>query len=167
MKKKKKQQSKKKIIYKARNGAPFKVDDAQDIGEFIEKIPEKTPENILKSIKKNPRHTIYDCIEWDDKKASYQYRLQQVRNIVNHITIEIEEIGSSVPVRAFYSVNSIKDKGPVYVDIEMAFKKEYYRDQIRQRAYVELNNWRERYVIYKELKPIVKAISPFLKNKEV
>jgi len=153
--------------YGARPGAPFKKDDAQAIGVFIDNIKDKTPINILEEIKKNKEHLIHDYIEWNDEIASTEYRLSQVRNIVNHITIEIVKVNDNkVPIRAFYSVHKITNgKTSMYVNVETAFTEEYYREQVVERAYSELKNWRERYNhLYKELKEVFSVIEPFISD---
>lgn len=149
--------------YGTRPGAPFKKGHAQEIGEFIENISDRTPENILNAVAINKEHILYSYIEWDNKKAGYEYRLQQIRNIVNHITIETKKVGEDLPVRAFFSVKKERNgKTPIYVTLNMAFSNEYYRNQILSQAKSELRNWRERYKQYKELSGIIKAISPFI-----
>ena len=153
-----------KKTYGAREGAPFKKEHAQDIGEFINSLPLKTSENILGAIGANKNHVLYSYIEWNNKIAGHNYRLQQVRNIVNHVTIEIKEIGDELPVRAFYSITDEKDEDnhgrPVYIDLHTAFEDEYCRAKIISRAKSELNNWRERYHQYSELSKIIN----FLEN---
>ena len=149
--------------YGARVGSPFKVEHAQKIGEFIEKIPVKSTENILNAIAIKKKHLLYNYIEWDDVRAGHEYRLQQVRNIVNHVTIEITETGDSLPIRAFYSVIPKDDsEQKVYVDLQMCFSNEHYRNQVVDRAKHELDNWVERYKQYNELSKFVYAIKPLI-----
>ena len=150
-------------VYGVRKGAPFKKGDAQAIGEFIDSVEVKSSKKILARIKKNKKHIIHGLIEWDDSIAGEEFRLQQVRNIVNHVTIEIKEIGDGLPVRAFFSVNK-PDNGDttVYVDLNTTFSDDYYRSQVISRAKSELSNWQERYHQYNELRGIVGNISKFL-----
>jgi len=152
-----------KKVYGVRKGAPFKKGDAQAIGEFIDGIDVKSSKKILARIKKNKRHIIHGLIEWDDTIAGEEFRLQQVRNIVNHVTIEIKEIGDGLPVRAFFSVNK-PDNGDttVYVDLNQTFSDDYYRSQVISRAKGELSNWQERYHQYNELSEIIGKIFIFL-----
>lgn len=156
----------KKKRYGARSGAPFKKKDAQEIGEFIERMDIKTPKNILKEVKKNKECIIYSYLEWDDNKAAEDFRLQQIRNIVNHITIVVKDVDNSLPIRAFHPVMAESNgKTPIYIDLDMAFSNDYYRIQVISRAKTELQNWRERYRQYDELKEIVFAISSFIDEK--
>lgn len=151
----------KKKTYKARAGAPFKQKDAQNIGEFIDKLKLKTSENILEKAK-DKKCVLHKYIEWDDRKASHRFRLHQVRNIVNHIVVEINSIGDDVPVRAFFSVKTKKAKTE-YVNVNTIFEHEAYRKQVIDRAMTELKNWTIRYRQYKELKKIIESIKKFLK----
>lgn len=154
--------------YIARNGAPFKKKEAKDIGEFVYKIPDKSTEHILEEIKKYPKHIIHSYIEWNDKIASKQYRLQQVRNIVNHIEIVIRKEYSNKPIRAFVSVKQSKDTDkPTYIDVQTVFTDEYQRRQVIRRALTELINWRDRYEIYTELTDIITALTPYLDDKKI
>jgi hypothetical protein len=159
---------KQKAKYSARIGAPFKKEDAQEIGEFIEQNKGKTTEELLEEIRKAKKNIIYSYIEWDDKKASEQYRLHQVRNIVNHIEIEIISLGKKeptileVPIRAFPSVSKVSSTGllegeRIYVSMKEGMENPNYKTQIIERAKTELQNWIIRYRIYLELaNPITK-----------
>jgi len=152
---------KKEKIYHARVGSPFKEKYAQTIGVFIGNCKDKTTKGILKQIRKNPKHIIHSLIEWKDKKASELFRLQQVRNIVNHIEIEIVGLNNKAPIRAFYSVINGMES---YKDINEVFSNKKYRNQIIERAKQELDNWIERYHIYNELKRMCKVIKYELKK---
>ena len=154
--------------YLARNGAPFKVEDAQSIGEFIERNKDIGTKALLEVIKENKKEPIYQYIEWDDDQASYMFRLQQVRNIVNHIEIEIVETKNQEPIRAFYSVQQVDDsKDRVYVSMDTAFSSDYYRKQIIDRAIIEIKNWTARYERYGELTPLIRYIKKYLEEEPV
>jgi len=145
-------------IYMARTGAPFKAEDAQEIGKFIESVKDKSTMGILEAVKKDRDCVLHKYIEWDNKEAAEEFRLQQIRNIVNHITIEITQLGDGQPVRAFYSINDAIQKNTIYVNVESVFSNTEYRNQVIERAKSELRNWMERYKQYSELSTIVDAI---------
>ena len=171
MKQKTKQVLKQKIkqIYEARVGAPFKQEDAQAIGEFIENCRDKTTRGILESIKKHPEHPIYNLFEWDKNKAIELYLLQRVREIISHIEVKIISIGSEEPmslslnISAFKSVQPIDNPERVYVSMEEGMTNPEFRSQIINRAKIELKNWMERYQQYQELTLIINAIKPLIK----
>ena len=154
-------------IYEARVGAPFKAEDAQPIGEFIEKHSGESTTKILEEIRRNPKHPIHNYIEWNDKKASEEYRLHQVRNIVNHITITIKNVNNDPPIRAFYNVKeSSTTIGKIYVTLNTAMSEEYYHTQIIERAKTEIQHWMDRYRQYNELQSIINLIEEELPKLE-
>lgn len=157
-------EKKKEKKYGAMKGAPFKKEHAQAIGKFIEQAPDKTTPGLLAQIRENPNHTIHDYIEWDDSIAAQKYRLQQVRNIVEHVHIEMEDVQSAVPIRAFFSVREEDSSQPEYKPIEVAFSKKAHHKQVINRAKNELKNWAERYRVYQELQPFTRAIDQLLKS---
>ena len=153
-----------KKIYKKRLGAPFKEEDAQEIGEFIENCKDKTTRGILNEVKKNPKSKIYSLFEWNKNKAVELYQLQRVREIISHIEIEVIRIGSDEPVglnvsvSAFKSVQPVNSEERVFVSFDEGMNNEVYRKQIIERAKTELRNWTEKYNQYKELETIIETI---------
>ena len=152
-------------IYTTRDGSPFKKKDAQAIGEFIENLKNKSPEAILKVIKKSEKNILHKYIEWNRAKASHKYQLQQIRNIVSYIVLEIKDfpIDKDVPIRAFYSISANKEK--TYVSLDTVMNNQALRSQIIDRARTELYHWTERYRQYNELVKIVDVIKRLLKKK--
>jgi len=160
-----------KTIYKARVGSPFKQEDAQEIGEFIERCKDKSTRGIFEEIKKNPKSKIYSLFEWDKNKAVELYQLQRVRAIVSHLEIEIVRIGEqepvnlSVSVSAFKSVQPVNTEERVYVSFDEGMNTEVYRKQIIDRAKTELRNWMEKYNQYQELETIINTLEDLKKKK--
>jgi len=163
-----KKQEEERKVYKARVGAPFKQEDAQQIGEFIENCKDKTTRGILVEIKKNPKHKIYSLFEWNKTKAVELYLLQRVREIISHIEVEVVRIGEqepmvlSVSVSAFKSVLPVNSEERVYASFDEGMNNELYRKQIIERAKTELRNWMDRYNQYKELEVIIKTLRGLL-----
>lgn len=150
-----------KQVYEAREGSPFKSDDAQAIGEFISRCKDKSSTGILNEIKDSPEHVINQYIEWDDKIAAENSRIQSVRNIVNHIEVTVVKIDGQVKeldvsIKAFNSVSI--DGKKEYVSVEEIFKNEDWKAQIMSKAKAELDNWSERYRQYQILSRHIKKI---------
>ena len=168
MKKQKGKKQEIKKVYTARIGSPFKQEDAQEIGEFIDKCKDKSTKGILEEVKRNPKSKMYSLFEWDKTKASELYQLQRVREIISHIEIEILRIGEQEPislnvsVSAFKSVRPVNSEERVYVSFDEGMNVEVYRTQIIERAKTELKNWVEKYNQYKELETIIKTIKKVL-----
>lgn len=142
-----KSKSTKSIVYLARVGAPFKKEKAQKIGEAIKQIKEKHNGELdltvaLEEIEeqKTPELKIlYDELEWNDSVCGVQYRLQQLRNITNHIVEEIIVGGEPILQRSFLSVEN--DTGDnVYVSREVAIENINYKKQILKRMIATSEN---------------------------
>ena len=145
-----------KKVYKARNGAPFAQKDAETIGKYIEQF--KTPEDILRDTEKNNKSPIKNLLEWDNDKAADSFRVQQVKNIVNHLSVEIVYIGGEVVTfdRAIEYVSG--SEKPQIVKIEDAMDNEDMRKEIIARAWANLSGWMTRYRLYKEFDKVFKAV---------
>jgi hypothetical protein len=128
--------------YKARNGAPFKVDDAQVIGETIDKIKNNNgdlkPEYVVKEAKKKSS-VLHDLFEWDNTEAGEKWRIAQARNIINHIMevtivceIETEQRGWQ-PITSEVGEN-------VYVTSDVAVSNPNYRKQLIDRMISTMEN---------------------------
>lgn len=130
-------------IFKARVGSPFRKEDAQVIGETLDEIRQSNggnlkPEVIVREAKakKNPLHNHF---EWDDTICGEQYRLQQARNITNHIVEEIIVDGSQIEQRSFLSVTNVEQE-TVYVSREDAVTNIDYRKQLLDQMITTLEN---------------------------
>jgi len=132
-----------KKIFKARAGSPFKRDDAQIIGETIDKIKDNCNgefkmDMILKEAQKK-NSPLHDYLEWDNTKCGYEYRISQLRNITNHIVEEIIVDGNPVEQRSFLSVTN-PDGETVYVSREIAIENVDYKKQLIDRMISTLEN---------------------------
>jgi len=130
------------IIYKRREGAPFKEEDTEMIAKIIAGIEKKQgivkPEDLVEEArdKNSPIHNLF---EWNDKKGAYEYRLQQGRSIINHIEIEVRSVPSSPTQidivihqqRAFHNVVSEGERG--YVSTVNVVREEDLARQVLQR----------------------------------
>lgn len=128
--------------YKARNGAPFKVDDAQVIGETIDEIKntngEIKPEYVVKEAKKKTS-VLHDLFEWDNSEAGEKWRLAQARNIINHI-VEVT-IVCEVETEQKYWHSVTSDVGEnVYVTVDAAVSNPDYRKQLLDRMIATMEN---------------------------
>lgn len=129
--------------YEARKGSPFKKEYAQMYGERLEHIASKnkgkiTPRLVVNDAKSSssPFHNYF---EWNDRKASEQYRLQQARDLVNHIVEVVVIEGKPSKQKSFFSVRNGKGK-TVYVTIKTAVTNKSYRLQILNQLITTLEN---------------------------
>lgn len=66
-----------------------------------------TPEIIVNE-SKSPDSVLHPVFEWDNKKAAFNYRLQQARVLLNNIKINIISDGESKEISVF-EVTSLRD----------------------------------------------------------
>ena len=137
-----------KKIYKARQGATFDDSEAQIIGETITKLKVITPENIVNEAKakSSPIHKFF---EWDNSKAAEQYRLQQARDLTNHIIITIETNNEQIETKAFHSVSENGKR--FYVTSVEAISNDDYRLQLLKQMIKTMEGLLEQMKLFKSL----------------
>ena len=138
----KKQIQKQSVKYKARKGAPYTNEDAEIIGNVLDKLKNGqgfiTPTSILEYAKQEDSE-LHQYFEWDNSSAAEAYRLQQARELVNHIVQIVVIDGKKTEERSFVSVN-IENRGRVYVSLKAAIENKNYRQQLLSKAITTLEN---------------------------
>ncbi len=142
----------KKKKYYARSGAPFKQEEAPIYKERLDMIASNnggkfTPELVVDDAisKSSPFHTYF---EWDDTKAGEQHRLQQARNLINHIVETVVIEGKPSLQRSFFNVKNGGGKN-VYVTKAVAIKVKSYRTQLLNQIITSLENTTELMKLFK------------------
>ncbi len=129
--------------FKARAGAPFKNDEAQVIGETLDSIRKENGGNLrgieIVEAARKKRNPLHEHFEWDNDVCGEQFRLQQARNITNHIVEELIVDGNPTEQRSFLHVIN-DDSESVYVSLEDATEKVDYRRQLLDRMITTLEN---------------------------
>jgi len=128
--------------YKARHGAKFNSIEAQTIGKTLESLRDSKghlrPKTIVDEARDH-RSELHKHFEWSNTRAAESYRLQQARDLVNHI-VEVRIINKKkVDTRAFVSVTD-KECGKVYVTFEQGVTDQDYRRQLLSKALTTLDN---------------------------
>jgi hypothetical protein len=158
----------KKIVYRVRTNTLIRQEDVQKVGSFVfEKLQGLETPQMLSVIKEHKNSAIAKYIEWDDKKASENYRLVQVRNIVRSIYVEVRTVGIKQEKTFARCLVNITPTGNhetrTWQPIEVVLADEGMKQQVIERALGELRNWIERYTVYDGvLSEIIKAIKPYL-----
>ena len=151
-------------LYFARKNGVIKQEDAQAIGEFLEEIGARNTENILEEIKKHPEHPIHKYVfNNKDKEAVAEYRLYKVRLVCQSVMYKLERMGDKEPVRLLYNIQNEEGERE-YKTIKEVFEDGNYTNQVIERAVSELENWKERYKIYKELSKVADFIESFVEE---
>ncbi len=129
--------------YYPRVGSPFKKGEAQKYGERLDHLASKnkgkiTPEMVVEDGMKKSS-VFHNYFEWDTTVAANQYRIQQARNLINHIVEVIVIEGKQSKQRSFFS---IKNGGgnKAYVTIKTAVTKPNYRVQLLNQLISTMEN---------------------------
>jgi hypothetical protein len=159
-------------IYKAKLGAQFPKDKAQEIGEEIDTLKKDgkvTAEQVLEKAR-NKNSVMHPYFDWDKKSASYKWNLHQARMILNSIEVVYinEETDEEEHHPMYINIKETQDKSNddeekapkerAYVDFETVGKNEDYRQQALADALQQVIHWKERYEWLEELAGIVKEI---------
>ena len=149
------------IEYQWKPAARKRPQDAQTVGEAIEKITKKGGKDVpvelvaISTPKDSPTHHHF---EWDNAKAGHAHRLQQARDLICALEIVIED--GDDPVRAFPSI-SLGDGGREFVPMRKVLSDEEMCAQLVAEAKADAVAWSKRYEHLKsvaELHGVFKAI---------
>ena len=127
--------------FKSRAGAPFSVKDVQKIGEELEQIKSKSilnPNNIVERAR-NTKSVLHQYFDWDDTEAAEKWRLQQARNITNHILEVVIIKGNKIEQKAYFNVIAKNNKN-AYVSLAEAITIPSYKKQLLKEMEVTLEN---------------------------
>ena len=145
--------AKKKTKYKAAKGAQFSQDAAQVIGQHLETLEVVTPASVLADACKK-RSPLHEHFEWDDTIAAERHRLQQARNLVNHLVVVVKINGTEQDTKAFHNISiefEDESKGDIYAQVSVVKANKAYAEQVVRKAYAELKAWERRYRQYDEV----------------
>ena len=120
------------------------------------------PEYLLDASRaeKAPLHC---CFEWNDSVAAEKYRVDQAKELIRAIRVEIIKDVDKTPVviRPFINVSDGNDKG-YFVSIKTALENKDYRINIFNNAAEDLKTFKARYGMYSELFEVCTAIDKFV-----
>lgn len=153
------------LAYRAAPGAQFNDDQAAAWGPELQALAEAegglSPERIVE-VAEQPRSTLHGYFCWDDEEAACQHRLQQARQLVNHLVVVIRYQGVERQVKAFHSITyqtvGSDEVKHMYVTIKAVAEQPDLRKQLLAQALREIRTWRSRYQDLKELASIFRAV---------
>lgn len=153
--------------YYWRKGFQHRGVDPEVAGEELERIKEQAgaiePADVVSAAKakSSPLHKLF---EWNNDLAAEQHRLQQARSLIASVAIKVTGPKSEpVMVRAFVSVPD-DEGGHVYVGIKEAMRNKDRSEYVLSQARNELEGWRDRWKVYKELAELVEPVSKALES---
>lgn len=134
-----------------------KINNEHVLAYFKKCFPngDPTPEAVEKLAR--PKNSpIHDYFTWDDAAAAYQHRLQQARQLIACLVVEIE----GHEVRKYVTPVVVHEgEKPKYYDVEKAISIPEIWEQVLDHALSEVNSWKVRYEHLKELSLIITAIN--------
>ena len=122
---------------------------------------EITPEIVLEHAR--PKSSVlHQLFEWDDAKASEQYRLVQAAKIIRSIKVTISgEGGKHVRVRAFHNISPADELERVYVGVYKVMGVQSYRDQMMDQCKRDIATFRLKYAALSEAAKVLEAMNEF------
>jgi hypothetical protein len=152
------------VTYGWRPGARIAI-DPQKAGETLAILSRKHngglgPEVVVDAAR-DEASPLHDHFEWSDTAAAAAHRAEQARELIRSITVETSRSNlESKPARAFINVDL--GSARTYIPTVAAMSSADLRKQIIERAYRDLEAWRQRYAELTELARIFEAIDKAL-----
>jgi len=149
------------MVYQWKESSIFSKHNAQTIGNHLEELRNKknglSPTDVVEDATQATSPT-HNCFEWDNDKAAEKHRLQQARQLLDHIVIlKLEDKELTTPVRAFYSIKR-DGKQTDYTPISIVLNSEADRSKLLKSALREAGQWKKRYESLEELAKVFEAI---------
>lgn len=116
-----------------------------------------TPDALLERAR-SANSAVHGHFEWDDGVAAHLHRLTQAGDLIRAITIDIQtsNIEPAKPIRAFISVE--REGVRSYTSTVHALSDADLRKQVIQRAWADLEAWRQRHADLTEFGRIFAAM---------
>jgi hypothetical protein len=115
------------------------------------------PENVVEKAKdiKNPLHSYF---EWDDKKASDEYRLYQARNLIR-VSVQYLSENPQEPYKVFVSMKEDRYNGGGYRELVSVMDSPRLRESLINEAAEEMQVFIDKYKHLKELAYIISEMN--------
>jgi hypothetical protein len=152
------------------SGARFQAGanaDAKAVGEHLEFLRQQskgelTPKDVVDDAR-NPNSPLHSFFEWDDGEAAEQYRLQQARGLIRAVVaVYVGDEKPAVRHKAYVHIN--EPAAPHYRETSHALSLSKTRQMVLQRAWRELQAWKQRYKDLKEFSDLFEVIDEVEKH---
>lgn len=141
------------------NASGFKA-DADKVGkelEGIERDGELTNSNLVEFAKKNTDSELNKCFEWNDTIAGEKYRLVQANNILQSISIVVNDVEPKEVTKAFINIRTSEEKR-VFKNIISVIENDEEYNQLKEKARQDFISYKNKYdkiLKLKDLKNII------------
>lgn len=126
--------------------------DAEKVYSDLENIGELSPQNVVDYAQEHPDSELYKCFTWDDTKAANEWRKQEARQVMRLLVFEDKETEQPTKIRV------LQNCADEYVPVKLIVKNKDEYQKLLERAYAELQSFRERYKNIVELEQIFEII---------
>jgi hypothetical protein len=122
-------------------------------------------EDVIK-FAQNKNNPLHKCFEWDDKKASHEYRLWQARKLI--VSVQFIPCADKPPVNVFVSLSPDRNKrdGGYRLMTDVLSNKEY-RKILLNDAFREMQLFKDKYKLLTELESIFVAADKVMKKLHI
>ena len=134
---------------------------ANEVGTHIEMLRQQQkgelqPKDVVEDAR-NPNSPLHSYFEWNDGAAADAYRLHQARGLIRAVVaVYVRDEQPAIRTKAF--VHIPEPSAPHYRSAADAMSTAKTRDLVLQRAWRDLQAWRQRYREIKELSAIFQVI---------
>lgn len=126
--------------------------DAEKVYSDIERIKEKTPQNLVDYAAKHPKSELHKCFTWDDTKAANEYRKNEARQVLRLLVFVDEKEEEPTKIRVLQKTTE------TYEPVKMILRDKDEYKALLERAKAELKAFKERYKNLVELEEILSLI---------
>lgn len=122
-----------------------------------------SPAALVEWAQKHPKSQLHKSFEWDDVKASREYRLWQARQIIQEYTVEVVDTlasrrPSTVPFVSVPDLRGTKDNAGSYLPRSVVEAKPDYRQSVLENQIKLLKSMRQNFGWLTELAEVWAAI---------
>lgn len=156
--------------YEFSEGARFQpgaIGDAKAVGTHLEHLRlhykgELTPRDVVDDAR-SPNSPLHSFFEWDDTAAAEQHRLNQARGLIRAVVaIYVSDERPAERVKAFVHIPDRET--PHYRETGHALSRTDTRQLVLQRAWRELQAWKQRYKSLKEFAELFDVVDEIEKK---
>ena len=137
----------------------YKADAGKCYEEIQQSGDEVKPEQVLDKAR-DPNAELHKCFDWDDSSAAEKYRLQQARQVINHLIVikRDEEDEEKEPIQFRVMMKNDRTHESGYKQTIVMVKDEDEYQKLLAQAYSELHSFKQKYSCLSELAEILALI---------
>ena len=145
------------MVYQWKSGSRIGGISAQVAGEVCEQLDSAgcLSAQRLVDVSRPKEAALHTAFEWDDSIAGEEWRKHQARHIINSIIVVQKKEDEPVPVRAFFKIEQSEG---TYESVHTILRCATKREMLMQDALRELDSFKRKYSVLKELSGVFAAI---------